>query len=60
MAQQKHGAFDASALQVAVGCFAEDALEFPDEVSARHVGHGRERGDIQWLGIPAVHPVPGA
>jgi hypothetical protein len=56
--EQEHGPLDASPLEVAMGRLAEGRPEPAAEVSLRDVGHGRDRLDIQWLGIRAVHRVP--
>src|SRR4051794_32075609 len=59
-AQQVHRAFEAPALQVAVRRLAERRPEDADEVVGRHVRDPGDRGDVERLGVDAVHRVAGA
>src|SRR4051794_35583688 len=58
LAQQEHRALDPPALEVAVRRLAERRPERPDEVRLRDVGEPRERRDVEWLRVRAVHRVP--
>src|SRR5437667_3556697 len=59
-AQQEHGPFDPPALEVTVWRLAKCGAEGADEVRFRDVGNPSQRRQIQWLGVSAIHRVPGA
>src|SRR4029077_1625965 len=58
-AQEEHGALDPAALQVAVRRLAESRSERADKVSFGDACHPRQGGDVQRLGVGAVHGVAG-
>src|SRR4029077_16361818 len=57
LAQEEHRAFDPAALEVAMRGLAERRAEGPDEVRLGDVGDPGQRGDVERLGIAAVHRV---
>src|SRR5207248_751184 len=60
LAEEKHGALNAPALQVPMWRLAEYRAEAADEVRGRDMGHGGHRADVERLGIGTVHGVAGA
>ena len=60
LAQQEHGAFYPSPLEVPVRRLAEDRSEGADEVRLRDMGDRGDRLDVERLGVGAVHRVAGA
>ena len=59
-AEQVHRPFDATTLQVTVGCLSEGRSERTDEVSRGQVGDGGECRDVEMPAIRAVHGVAGS
>src|SRR6202040_2152995 len=57
LAQQEHRALDPAPLEVAVRRLAEGRAEGPDEVRLGDAGDPGERGDVERLGVAAVHRV---
>ena len=60
LAQQEHGAFHPSPLEVPVRRLAEDRSEGADEVRLRDMGDRGDRLDVERLGVGTVHRVAGA
>src|SRR5438132_4126271 len=59
-AQQKHGSFDPTALQVPVRRLAKRGAEGADEMRLRDVRDLRERRQVERLRVGTVHRVAGA
>src|SRR3954452_17348814 len=57
LAQQEHRALDPAALEIAVRRLAKGRAERADEVRLGDVREPRERGDVERLGVAAVHRV---
>src|SRR5207253_11502258 len=60
LAQQEHRALDTAALQVAVRGLPERRVERADEVRLGYDRDPRQRGNVERLGVGAVHRVAGA
>jgi hypothetical protein len=60
LAQQEHRSLDTPPLQVAVRGFPEDGAEAANEVGLGDVRNRRNRADVEWLRVGAVHRVAGA
>src|SRR4030088_2138995 len=56
-AQQEHRAFDSTPLQVPVWRLAKGCAERSDEVRLRDVRNSSEGGQVERLGIGAVHGI---
>ena len=56
-AQQEHRAFNAPPLKVAVRRLAKSGAKCSDEMCFRDEGEPGERGNVEWIGVRAVHRV---
>ena len=59
LAQEEHRALHATPLEVPMRRLPEDGPKAADEVRHGDIGHRGHRGDVERLGVRAVHGVPG-
>jgi len=59
-AQQVHGPFDSAALQVPMRRLTECRFEGADEVRLRDARNARERSNVEFVAVAAIHHVAGA